>query len=110
LSQSSPSAAAGVSEPRSQPRSICVYTALIGGYEKLNEQPVAAASRLPFICLTDDPSLKSESWQLRQVTLPFGMDPIRSQRNVKIRPYHFLPEFEASRMSCGSTTSPPGQD
>ena len=32
-------------------RHACVYTTLIGGYEKLNEQPVATNSRLPFICL-----------------------------------------------------------
>jgi hypothetical protein len=32
-------------------RLACVYTTLIGGYEVLNEQPIAATSRLPFICL-----------------------------------------------------------
>jgi hypothetical protein len=42
-------------------RLTCVYTTLIGGYEKLNEQSVATNSRLPFICLTDDPDLRSET-------------------------------------------------
>src|SRR5688572_10939275 len=60
-------------------RSACVYTTLIGGYEPLNEQPVAASSRVPFVCLTDDPNLASDTWQIRHVTPLFGMDPVRSQ-------------------------------
>jgi Protein of unknown function (DUF616) len=74
----------------------CVYTALIGNYEPLNEQAVAAQSAVPFICLTDDPDLKSASWQIRQVKPVFGMDPIRSQREFKLRPHIHLAEFDAS--------------
>jgi FkbM family methyltransferase len=93
----------------SQPRSACVYTTLIGGYEKLNEQPVATASRLPFICLTDDPSLRSETWQLCKVTPLFGMDPVRSQRILKIRPHDYLPGFDCSLYIDNSVilTEPP---
>lgn len=72
----------------------CVYTALIGDYEKLNEQAVAARSGLPFICLTDDPALRSESWEIRQVAPVFAMDPIRSQRDFKLRPHLHLPDFD----------------
>ena len=43
----------------------CVFTVLNGGYEALNEQPVAARSAIPFICLTDDPGLTSGTWQIR---------------------------------------------
>ena len=74
-----------------KPLKLCVYTALIGQYEQLNEQTVAAHSVIPFICLTDDPDLKSESWQIRQVSPLFGMDPIRSQRDIKLRPHIHLP-------------------
>jgi FkbM family methyltransferase len=80
----------------SRPRRACVYTTLIGGYEKLNEQPLAATSSLPFICLTDDPTLASTTWQLRQVKPVFGMDPIRSQRILKLRPHHFLADYDCS--------------
>lgn len=76
--------------------SICVYTALIGKYERLNEQPVAKLSGWRFICLTDDPELCSETWECRLVRPTFAMDPIRSQRDLKIRPHLHLSEFEAS--------------
>lgn len=78
------------------PRSFCVYTTLIGGYEVLNEQRVAGASRVPFICLTDDVRLRSETWQVRVVPTLFPMDPVRSQRALKLRPHEALPEFDAS--------------
>lgn len=68
-------------------RNTCVYTVLVGDYETLNEQPVAAASDLPFICLTDNPRLTSQSWRTVQVPTAFAMDPIRSQRLLKICPH-----------------------
>jgi len=74
----------------------CVYTTLIGKYETLNEQPVAAASSFQFICLTDDPDLRSETWSVRCVAPVFGMDPIRSQRELKLRPHVHLAEFDGS--------------
>jgi uncharacterized cupin superfamily protein len=77
-------------------RSACVYTTVIGGYEPLNEQPVAASSRVPFICLTDDPNLASDSWQIRHVTPLFGMDPVRSQRALKLHPHEYLKDFDCS--------------
>ncbi|WP_294533581.1 hypothetical protein [uncultured Rhodoblastus sp.] len=76
--------------------SRCVYTVLIGDYEQLNEQEVASGSDLSFICLTDDPNLTSGSWDVRQVDPTFAMDPIRSQRDLKIRPHVHLPEFDQS--------------
>ena len=36
-----------------------VYTALMGNYEQLNEQPLAASSAFDFICFNDDPHLVS---------------------------------------------------
>jgi FkbM family methyltransferase len=46
--------------------------------------------------LTDDPNLRSDTWQVRFVPRLFGMDPVRSQRDLKIRPHLYLPEFEVS--------------
>ena len=77
-------------------RRLCVFTVLIGRYELLNEQPVAAQSHIPFICLTDDPDLRSDTWQLRRVSPAFAMDPARSQRDLKLRPHIHLPDFDAS--------------
>ncbi|MBX9718474.1 MAG: DUF616 domain-containing protein, partial [Microbacteriaceae bacterium] len=61
-----------------------VYTALFGGYEALVEQPVAAESDVPFICFTDDPTLTSESWQIRVVDPVLPTDPVRSARHLKL--------------------------
>lgn len=74
----------------------CVYTVLLGGYEKLNEQPAASRSRLPFICLTDDASLQSASWDCRLVKPLFPEDPIRSQRDLKIRPHLYMQDYDCS--------------
>jgi hypothetical protein len=74
----------------------CVYTALVGGYERLNEQPVAAGSSVRFICFTDDPELRSESWEIRLFEPVFPRDAIRSQRDVKLRPHYYLTEFARS--------------
>ena len=86
------------SVPRPHPASpkLCVFTALLGGYEFLNEQPVARESAVPFICFTDDPELHSDTWQIRQVTPLFEMDPVRSQRDFKLRPHVHLPEYDWS--------------
>lgn len=74
----------------------CVYTVLLGGYERLNEQPAAKASGIPFICFSDDPSLTSETWEVRPAPLLFPADPVRSQRALKLRPHLLLPEFDGS--------------
>lgn len=74
----------------------CVYTALFGDYEALNEQPVRRNSHLQFICFTNDPGLKSDSWEIVQAEPLFSMDPIRSQRQYKMLPHRFLPEYSVS--------------
>ncbi len=78
------------------PPRICVYTCLMGESEKLNEQPAAASSRLPFICFTDNANLRSETWDMRVVSRLFAADPIRSQRAVKALPFDQLGAFDAS--------------
>jgi len=87
----------------------CVYTALIGNYEKLNEQPVARQSGIPFICLTDDPKLNSETWRVVQVRPIFPTDTVRSQRLLKLLPYRHLVDFEHSLYIDNSVvlTAPP---
>jgi hypothetical protein len=74
----------------------CVYTALLGDYEGLNEQPVAAQSAHRFICLTDNPSLRSDSWEMRVVQPVLAADAVRSQRALKLCPHIHLPGFARS--------------
>lgn len=66
-----------------RPRSA-VYTALIGRYEPLAEQPMATSSAADFICLTDIPDLTSDTWQIRHIDPVLPEDPIRSARYLKI--------------------------
>lgn len=74
----------------------CVYTCLIGNYEKLNELRTAADSQIPRFCFTDNELLTSETWTIRLVSPAFPMDSVRSQRRIKILAHEYLPDFEAS--------------
>lgn len=86
-----------------------VYTVLLGGYEELGEQPVAASSELPFICFTDDPDLRSESWEVRHFEPLLPFDLTRSQRELKIRGHESLADFDETLYIDNSVllTSPP---
>ncbi len=85
-----------IARPLDRSRGLCVFTALFGGYELLNEQPMAQQSDIPFVCFTDDPELRSETWQMRLISPLFAMDPARSQRDFKLRPHVHLAEFDTS--------------
>ena len=53
----------------------CVYATLLGQYEELNELSAALVSGIPFTCLTDDPKLRSATWQIRLVDPALGSVP-----------------------------------
>jgi hypothetical protein len=71
-----------------------VVTALIDGYEPLAEQPIAARSDLRFICVTDDPTLTSDTWEMRVITPAFPRDPVRSARRIKALVHEYVPECD----------------
>lgn len=73
-----------------------VYTALLGGYEQLNEQPMANESDLRFVCFTDDPTLTSKSWEVVVVEPYFAEDLSRSQRFFKLLPHRHFPDVKRS--------------
>ena len=75
---------------------FCVYTALTGNYEKLNEQPAASGSGIDFICFTDDASLKSKTWKIVKIDPTFADDPVRSQRIVKLSPFDYCADYDVS--------------
>jgi len=79
----------------SAPRRV-VYTALIGAYELLNEQPIAKSSNIDFICFTDDPALVSDSWEIRLIEPRFPRDTIRSARYLKVMGPDILGEYDES--------------
>lgn len=76
-----------------------VFTSILGGYEKLNEQPTALTSPVDFICLTDDPFSRSDTWHMVTVQPLLACDPARSQRDFKIRGHAALAEY-----TCGDAT------
>ena len=75
---------------------LIVYTALIGDNEGLNNQPHIKSSKLRHVCLTDNKDLKSNDWEIIQVERIIPQDTYRSQRNFKIRPHIFFPEYKYS--------------
>lgn len=81
-----------------------VYTALFGGYERLNEQPLGTISDLTFICFTDDDTLTSTTWEIRLVTPVFPLDLVRSQREIKIRGHSSLSDFAETLYIDNSVT------
>ncbi|MEQ1734867.1 MAG: glycosyltransferase domain-containing protein [Rhodoglobus sp.] len=81
--------------PVAPPRRV-VFTALIGDYEALNEQPAATDSDVEFICFTDNLEITSESWQLRHVEPRYPLDNIRSARYLKVHGPELLTEFSES--------------
>lgn len=79
-----------------RPRRYCVYTCLFGKYEDLSSQPAARDSDIPFICFTDDASLRSTSWDLKIVEPLLPHDPKRSSRHPKICAHEYLTDFDVS--------------
>ena len=73
-----------------------IYTSLIGQNEGLNSQPNFKNSSFKKICFTDNKDLFSEDWEIINIKPLLPMDPARSQRNIKIRPHLFFPEFKYS--------------
>lgn len=71
-----------------------VYTALLGGYEELIEQPIAHESSIPFICLTDDPDVRSDTWEIQLIEPRLPMDLIRSARVLKVRGHANLQPYQ----------------
>lgn len=77
------------------PRRV-VYTALIGQYEALNEQPVAESSSVDFVCFTDSDDVTSGTWTIRRIEPRLPLDPIRSARHLKVRGPELLTEYDES--------------
>lgn len=77
------------------PRRV-VYTAVMGRYEQLNEQAVAAGSNIDFVCFTDDRELVSSTWTVRFIEPRFPLDSVRSARFLKVRGPSLLADYEES--------------
>lgn len=97
--------------PSTPPPSSAVYTALLGGYERLNDDQELGDGSVPFICFTDDSGLTSSVWDVRLITPLFARDLQRSQRDIKIRGHRDLASFERTLYIDNSVSllAPPTQ-
>jgi hypothetical protein len=75
---------------------LCVYTASYGDYEVLREQPISYQTSVPFFCFSDDPNLKSQTWEILHEPTIFKKDPVRSQRLLKIKPPDLVQKYKNS--------------
>jgi len=77
-----------------------IYTAILGGYDRLNE-PKFVPEDTDFVCFTDQ-KLKSKRWQIREVSMPIENDTIRSARMYKTLPHRYLGSYEYSTWVDGN--------
>jgi hypothetical protein len=89
----------------------CIYAVLVGGYEALLEQPVAAVSGIDLLCFTDDVTQTSETWQIRPYRPVLEADLPRSSRRPKILAHEYLQDYDVSLYIDNSVllTSDPAQ-
>lgn len=72
---------------------VVVYTAIIGGYDTLNE-PKVKPDGVDFVCFTDR-DMKSDTWDIRRVA-PLYEDNTRTARKYKVLPHRWFPEYDIS--------------
>ncbi|MDD2466683.1 MAG: DUF616 domain-containing protein [Desulfobulbus sp.] len=71
------------------------YTVLTGDYDLLNEIP-EKLNNWEYICFTDNPRLKSNTWKIVQIENNFNLDPRRLSRVFKIKNYLVDSEYDIS--------------
>ena len=70
---------------------ICVYTAIIGGYDDIKE-PLIINNNIDYICFSDQP-LKSNIWQIRPINF-FNCNQTRIARHYKVNPQIYLKDYD----------------
>jgi hypothetical protein len=74
---------------------IIIYTANIGDYDHIHELKNTSSLNILYLTKTDAPTI--ETWHNYIVPLPAEVDEcIRLARDIKIRPYLWLPEHDVS--------------
>lgn len=72
-----------------------VYSAVTGGYDRINE-PQYVNPQLDYILFTDDPGIRSDVWQIRLISNLDKLDNTRLARRVKILGHQYLKDYEYS--------------
>ena len=75
-------------------RAVALYTCCFGNYTGLREVD-CRFDDCDYICFTDNPELKSKTWEIRVVSHNFS-SPISASRHPKILPHLYLPDYSAT--------------
>lgn len=82
-----------------------IYTVITGNYDTLKE-PFVKSEGWDYICFTDDPSLISDTWEIRLIDTTISNqypDKQRLQRHIKLLAYVHLNEYRFTIYIDGST-------
>lgn len=79
-----------------------IYTVITGNKDTLNEDINTRGAKA--VCFTDDPKLKSKTWEIRQIPSLYK-DVRRDSRTVKMLPHIFFPEAEYTLYVDGNIIS-----
>lgn len=74
---------------------LVIYTAVVGGYDKLRAVPDPRPPFTDFVCFSDE-DLKVEGWEVRRLKRKFPEDPTRDSRRPKLNPHLFVPGYQCS--------------
>jgi hypothetical protein len=73
------------------PKKDVVFTALFGNYEVLNELQISKGQGTRYVCFTDDPLLKSDTWEIKLIEPSVPGNPSRSSREIKMLGHKYFP-------------------
>ena len=82
-------------EMKREPK-ITVYTCITGGYDSLVD-PKVVTPGVDYICFTDNMSMKSKVWKLREMPEELkSYSNVKQQRGVKILAHRYLSDYDIS--------------
>lgn len=76
-----------------------IYTVITGNYDTLRP-PLVRSAGFDYICFTDDPDMACEGWEMRRIER--STSPCMYQREIKIMPHKYLPEYRQTVYIDGS--------
>ncbi len=79
----------------------CVFLTIMGDYDNLNE-PTVITPGWDYICFTNNPKLKSKSWDIRFVTDDEGLGNPKFSRKIWILNHRHVGEYDLSISIDGS--------
>lgn len=76
-------------------KKLVIYTVITGEYDYLKD-PEYISNNCDYICFTNNPSLRSNVWQIRLENNLGNLNATKWQRRHKVMTHEYLPEYEWS--------------